>query len=412
MPGDSASPASLDDHDRTADLVVVGDGVLGLSIALACRDRAPDARILLVGPTGRPGGASPAAAAMLTAFAEVEPNTLIDPGRRAKFELAHRSVPRWPAWIADHAARAGLPAPTITPGTVVTATDPAIDGPVLAAITAAAAAFDVDIETLELRDIPGLRPRRTPPEAPAIRIPDEGAIDPVAVLRVLDGAAAAAGIGRIPRAATRLAERTVSLDTGVTVSARRIVVAAGARSSTLLDTHPDLGERLPRIRFGTGVGIRAVVDAAVELPREVVRTPNRRDGHGVYFAPHGQGRFYVGATCDVADEPVETPRIDALRRILDAAMDDLSQDLGRATCHPVLGHRPTTDDGLPLLGRATESIWIASGTHRDGLVSAPEIADRMAAAMLGDEFDCGNDGDGFDAALHPWRLAGAKRHRP
>ncbi len=373
----SERPSSI-----ACDIVVVGDGMLGLAIALACRDRAADARVVVVGPPSRPGAASPAAAAMLTAFAEVEPGTLRHAGRRAKFDLARRSVPRWPAWIAAFADRAGVPTPALTSGTVVTATDPAIDGPVLAAIAAAAEEHGVPFDSLELRDVPGLRPRRTPPEAPAIRIPGEGAVDPIQVLDVLDRAAAAAGIERVAGRAIDLDEQVVAIDDGTRIRSPQVILAAGAATSTLLDTHPRLRDRLPRIRFGTGVGIRATTPPDVVVPNEVVRTPNRRDGHGVYFAPHGHGRFYIGATCEISDEPVETPRIAALRRILDAAMDDLSQELGRATCQPVLGHRPTTDDGLPLLGRATDSIWIASGTHRDGFVSAPEIADRLASDLL------------------------------
>jgi glycine oxidase len=391
-------PSALRSH--ASEIVIVGDGVLGLAIALRCSAASPDARIVVIGPPARPGAASTAAAAMLTAFAEIEPDTLLDPGRRAKFDLARRSVPRWRAWIAGHADRAGIATPAIAPGTVVTATDPALDGPVLDAITRAAIELEVPVETLELRDVPGLRPRRTSPEAPAIRIPGEGAVDPVAVLDVLDAAVTAAGIDRLAARVTALDEQTVTLESGVAVSATHVIVAAGARTSTLLDTHPDLRGLTPRIRFGTGVGIRATTPPGATMPVEVVRTPNRRDGHGVYFAPHDGDRFYVGATCDIADEPIETPRIAALRRILDAAMDDLSQDLGRATCHPVLGHRPTTDDGLPLLGRASDSIWVASGTHRDGFVSAPEIADVLVDAMLG-------DGRGFHPALSPCRSSEA-----
>ena len=65
-------------------------------------------------------------------------------------------------------------------------------------------------------------------------------------------------------------------------------------------------------------------------------------------------------------------------------MDDLSAVIGRAECHPVLGHRPVSADGLPILGRATETISIATGTHRDGLVSAPEIAELVAAEITSD----------------------------
>lgn len=384
------------------DLVVVGDGILGLAIALACRGRNSDLRITIVGPVDRPGAATPAAAAMLTAFAEVESDTLADDGRRSKFELARRSVPRWPEWIAAHADRAGVAAPSITPGTVVTVTDPAIDGPTLAAIREAADRFGVATESLEVRDVPGLRPRRTPPEAPALRIAGEGAIDPIEVLAVLDAAAAASNIRRLTGTAIRLDEGAVTLDTGAVLHADRLVIANGARASALLDTHPELSARVPRVRFGTGVGIRATLPIDADIPREVVRTPNRPDGHGVYYAPHGHGRFYVGATCDVADEPREAPRIAALRRILDAAMDDLSATLGQAECRPVLGHRPVAADGLPLIGRATDTIRVATGTHRDGLVSAPEIADLLAAEIV----------DGVDAiptALRPCRLHAASQ---
>ena len=82
----------------------------------------------------------------------------------------------------------------------------------------------------------------------------------------------------------------VKLDTGSRGILRDAEESRGSRLGT---------PRIPRVRFGTGVGIRAVLPKDADIPREVVRTPNRPDGHGVYFAPHGDGRFYVGATCDI-----------------------------------------------------------------------------------------------------------------
>lgn len=364
------------------DLIVVGDGVLGLATALACRRRSEDLRIAVVGRERSSGGASRAAAAMLGALAEVDARTFEDERSRAKFELARRSVPRWSEWLGRLSEVAGRPVPAMTPGTVVTVTDPTVDGPALQAIQEAAGRFGVATESLEVRDVPGLRPRRTPPEAPALRIAGEGAIDPIQVLSVLEAAAMESNVLRIHEEAIGIDERTIEFASGTKLSADRILVANGAHASSLLATHPDLVGRVPRIRFGTGVGIRATIPLEADIPREVVRTPNRPGGEGVYFAPHGPGRFYVGATCDVADEPRDHPRIAALRRILDTAMDDLSTDLGRAECQPVLGHRPVSSDGAPLLGRGTESVWIATGTHRDGFVSAPEISDRLAEELV------------------------------
>ncbi|EST24232.1 hypothetical protein [Streptomyces roseochromogenus] len=75
------------------DLAVVGDGILGRSIALAVAERDSDRTVLLVGRAGP--GASRAAGAMLGAVAEVTTDSLRTETARARVELARIASHRW-----------------------------------------------------------------------------------------------------------------------------------------------------------------------------------------------------------------------------------------------------------------------------------------------------------------------------
>ena len=105
-----------------ADLIVIGNGVVGLSAALACRHRDPRLRVIVVGPSNRRGAATPAAAAMLAAASEARPSTFEDPATTAWIELLASAVDSWPDWVRDIADRSGVPSglvPRTTRGMVV-----------------------------------------------------------------------------------------------------------------------------------------------------------------------------------------------------------------------------------------------------------------------------------------------------
>src|SRR5690349_16682249 len=81
------------------DLVVVGNGVLGLSVALALAEEQPTATIGVVGPVDRPFGATPAAGAMLGCFGEVTAAGTASPEGRRKHELSLTARSMWPEWL-------------------------------------------------------------------------------------------------------------------------------------------------------------------------------------------------------------------------------------------------------------------------------------------------------------------------
>jgi glycine oxidase len=72
--------------------VVIGDDVVGLSIAYELARRPASPSILARGPGHRAGAASVAAAAMLNTFGEVTKYTLLTPAAQAKLQLCREAV--------------------------------------------------------------------------------------------------------------------------------------------------------------------------------------------------------------------------------------------------------------------------------------------------------------------------------
>ena len=50
----------------------------------------------------------------------------------------------------------------------------------------------------------------------------------------------------------------------------------------------------------------------------------------------------------------------------------------------MIGSRPVSEDGRPIVGRLEEGLWIATGTGRHGLSAAPRLAAALAASILDD----------------------------
>lgn len=386
-------------HPDAVDLAIVGNGAVAMSIAIEHRRRVPDARISVIGPERRPGSASLAAGIMLASHSEIEATTFRHAAGRAKFDLIRAAVADWPGWLDVLAAIAGLEPPKIRAGTVIL-DNPNVSGfdpPNFDAILDALRRDGSDHELVDPADIRGYRPTPHLRATRGVRVPSDGAIDAFAVMELLDEAAAALGIERIDGRAASVRDGIVHCDRGRVVHAERIVVAAGAASDGLLRGIPELDGRVPRILHGTGVGLRCRATPGLTTPDEVLRTPNRGAGLGVYHVPFGSDRFYLGATNVVSIEPREHARLGSLHLVLQSAMDEISSELRHAECRMVTGHRPIGADGFPLLGRTSvPGLWIATGTRRDGVTAAPEIARRFVNELLGMD-------DGLPACLSPER---------
>lgn len=180
----------------TADVIVAGNGVLGLSIAYAAAVRSPGTRVVVVGPAARPDSATTAAGAMLNCFTDVTRFTGVHPASEAKFALARAALDAWPRWLERLEADSDGTAVPRAKGTFVvlgTRATPCMTEN-YEAVRAAAAKHGEPHEEVDPREIDGLDP--LPQERPlhALHLEREGAVDARAVLGLLARAAARHGV--------------------------------------------------------------------------------------------------------------------------------------------------------------------------------------------------------------------------
>jgi glycine/D-amino acid oxidase-like deaminating enzyme len=148
-----------------------------------------------------------------------------------------------------------------------------------------------------------------------------------------------------------------------------VVNCAGAWAGTIgphkLPTRPVKGQ------------IIAVVGAPVL--RHVLRTP------GIYLVPRSDGRIVIGATIeDVGFDKRTDP--DTVQQLHRSAVE-LVPELAKAkTIEAWAGLRPGTPDNLPILGSTTtQGYFVATGHFRDGIMLAPVTAALMAELIVDGE---------------------------
>lgn len=346
--------------------VVVGNGIIGLLTALRLAQKGM--AVTVVGDPGRTGSATLAAAAMLSAFGELDAGVLDTEMGRRKLELGITATAQWQPLAAELGVPLGV-------GTYVLDAGGLDESVRFDAIADALREYDEPHAPMKAALVPGHAPLR--PARRALRIDREGWIDPRAVVAALDAALARAGVERIDGTATRVvAANAIELAGGRVVEGTQCLLANGARITSLLAASA-LPVRVPAVLFGVG--------STIEVRSASVHTACLR-GRGAYLAPHAD-RIVLGSTNVVVAEPVDDPG--AAAKILDAAAEHLDHHLADAQVLRVTtGWRPTTADGYPLIGATSvPGLVVASGTRRDGFHLAPAIADHLVALLAGEHGD-------------------------
>lgn len=387
-------PATPTEDNRPHDVVVVGNGSLGLSLGLTLARRG--IRVAVLGRPHRPGAASSAAGAMIGTFGEVTTTLLKSEYGRTKLDWAYQASKLWPEWLAGLAPDGdGDGSDLLTAdGTVVllnTVGLPEIDTQNYKAIRTALVEYGEKYEDVDPEDVEWLDAEPTARPLQAMFLPNEHAVNSHELLVRLERAFLAAGGTLIAEQATRVDQgggrvRGVELESGTVLSAGQVVLAAGAATQTVLDTVPELAARIPRLI--SGYGVSALVDTEDGTsPRSVLRTPNRAFACGLHVVPRGSGQVYVGATNIISPEPRETALISDVLFLLNCGNRQIRRNLGESGLRKIqVGNRPVALDGMPLLGETgLDGLWMMTGTYRDGLTLTPLLAREMTAALLGEE---------------------------
>jgi glycine oxidase len=359
----------------SSDLLVVGAGVIGLSIAWRAAERGLSVRVL---ERGMPGaGASSAAAGIL---APTEPHEW--EGARGELNLA--SMAAWRSFAEQLTDVSGLDVGYRRDGSLrIALAEEQLAG--LEAVRAVLSAAGIEHAPLDhdacLREEPGLRGVLA-----GLLAPEDAHVDTVALVAALAAACSARGVeleaGVEPTSSLLDAEgrlEALSLSDGRTVSAGLIVACSGAWTAQARWLPPAVGAADVRPVAGEYVLASGPPDARV--CRRIVRSV---DGPVV---PRRAGRYWIGTSVRDAGYATQ-PRLgtvaDVLTRIaafLPAVEDLQVERVG-------IGLRPATSTGMPLVGASDVAglAW-ATGHGREGILQAPPTAEAIVGLATGEAPD-------------------------
>jgi glycine oxidase len=353
----------------TSDVVVVGAGLIGL--AVAWRAGQHGMTVTIVDPA--PGlGACRAAAGMLA------PVTELHYEGRDLLTLSLDSAARYPAFIAELTQAAGASAAGVgyqRCGTLAVAWD-AADLAGLRDLHAFQASCGVASELLSARDLRAMEPALAADLPGGLWAPDDHQVDPrllhAALLTVVTRTGATrTGATMLPGRVTGLRPGGgVRTDSGESLAAGTVVLAAGAWSGALVDVpvRPVKGQTL-RLRASPALN-------------HVVRGTVR--GSPVYLVPRSDGSLVVGASSEEAGFDMR-PRTGAVFDLLRDAQA-LVPELSEAEFVEVsTGLRPGTPDNAPLIGHGpVPGLILATGHYRNGVLLTPLTADLVLGLLRGE----------------------------
>jgi glycine oxidase len=350
---------------KSWDVIIVGAGIIGLSLAIALRKRGMK---ILVVERGEPGREASYAAGGMLAGSTIETPAALQP-------LAMASARMYPEFAHELQVESGMNVDLREQGSILFDPPEHMDE-----------RSGLRLPDLMPTPLAELEPALADPTRPAVFL-QERSVNPRAL------AAAALHTAKKRDVDFSSGDTVTNIDLsdgrtlGVTTTktsfrAARVVNCAGAWSGQIaphaFPTRPVKGQML------------YLAAPSRRLLRHVIRAPE------VYLVPRSDGRILVGTTVEEAgfDKRTDVATIQRLRQAAIAMVPELRD---ARILEDWAGLRPGTPDALPILGEtATPGYFVATGHFRDGILLAPVTAEAMAEVITGGK--CGYDLAPFSAA--------------
>lgn len=344
----------------SADVAIVGGGVIGLALARELSSRGADVLLIERGRTGEE--ASSAAAGLLSAQSD-------SAAPSAFFDLALESRDLYPDWTEALRQETGLDSGWRRTGVLRCGAEESL-ARYLWQVEAG-----LPIESLDARQVTSVSGGRA---APGIEHGVFFPADSVVHSRWL--------VGALRRS---LDLRGVRVEEGVAVTGFRVErgVCRGLETSSgsiacgqVVDAAGAWANLDPRLPFA--IPVEPVRGQIVELAEDA-GISTVLESEVVYLVPRSNGRLLVGATVERTGFVNEVTAA-GVAGLLAAAIA-LAPSLGNARLAGAwAGLRPGTPDGLPLLGETpVRSLILAAGHFRNGILLAPLTALLVADIVTG-----------------------------
>jgi glycine oxidase len=323
------------DRVKSWDVIIVGAGIIGVSLALELQDRGATVLVL---DRAEPGAESSSAAAGMLAAAAPETPAALRP-------LAMESARMFPAFVQQLETAGSMQVDFRRVGTI--ALLPHTEAP-------------SEYRSLSAADLHRLEPLLHNSEKPPFFV-QEDSVDPLLLMQAALAAARNSEIeirGRSAVKEIRASDHAVEVLTqSSTLTAASVVDCRGAWSGA--PVRPRKGQML-------------YVQPQGSVLQHVLRAPD------VYIVPRTSGKVLIGATVeDVGFDKTVIPS--AIQQLRGAATKYVPAIASAAIIQSWAGLRPGTPDDLPILGPTnTPGMYVATGHFRNGILLAPITAKIMA----------------------------------
>jgi glycine oxidase len=325
---------------KSWDVIIVGAGIIGVSLALELRERGATVLVL---DRAEPGSESSSAAAGMLAAADPEtPDALR--------VLAKESARMFPAFVRKLETAGKMQADFRRIGTIALLPD---------------ASAPSEYRSLSGADLHRLEPSVHSSGQSAFFV-QEDSVDPFLLMRAALAAAQNLGIeirGNSAVKEMRSSDSAIEVLTATdTLTAASVVDCRGAWSGA--PVRPRKGQML-------------YVQPQAGVLEHVLRAPD------VYMVPRSSEKILIGATVeDVGYDKSVNPS--AIHKLLSAAAQYLPELASAPITQRWAGLRPGTPDDLPIIGFSNiPGVFVATGHFRNGILLAPITAKIMADLING-----------------------------
>jgi glycine oxidase len=355
-------------RETSADIAIVGAGLIGLAIAFELAERGATVRLY--------DRAEPARAASWAGAGILAPHTesSSDPELLA---LCAASLADYPAFVERVRSASGVDPKLHLDGLLHVAFDDA-QAAELSRRAGSLRAGGADCDLLDREQVLSCEPWLSHSVRAALMIRGEGQIDNRRFGRALAAACELRSVS-LTHADTISVEcdarRVLGVRSEVGFSpAGAVVNACGAWAAQLSGVPPSC---VPPVEPVKGQML------ALEMPVGFVRRTTWV--RGAYLVPRDDGRLLIGATVERAGYDTRVTA-EGINRLLDAALE-AAPSLGAFSISETwAGLRPGTTDGRPRIGPTpVDGYFLATGHYRNGILLTPLTARLIADAIEGKE---------------------------
>jgi len=355
---------------RTADVVIIGGGVIGLSIARELAER--ELRdVLLIDRAELGHEASWAAGGILAPQVEAD-------AANEFFKLACASRDLYPMFAAALKAETDVDIELDQTGTLYVAFSER-EAQKLRRIFDWQVAEQLRVEWLSGDELRELEPNLSPLASCALRFPHDWQVENRKLVEALIRSNERAGVTLVADCAMTSIETKNDRVTGVQTSrgflrTTQVIVAAGAWTSSI-----PIGETgTPAVEIEPVRGQMLCFKPEPQIARHVVYSSRG------YLVPRRDGRLLAGSTSEHAgfDRTVTAEGMASIKSMACEIAPRLSSiDIVDSWA----GFRPHAPDDLPILGTAVgvEGLFYATGHYRNGILLAPITAQIVADEVTG-----------------------------